>query len=232
MNRKSAALCLNQTQLQVLYSGKLGDGHFTKSTTSYYVTSCIHKEYIQFKESILKDTLNVTYKPVNNNGYCKKTIYILTSASYKELNLIRDMCLSDILNELNEFGIALWFMDDGSLHKNKLFYNLSTHSFSKEDQINHIIPFFNRYNIFPKLTKELKSDGRVYYYLRIGKYDGAYLISELIKKLDLNCFEYKTWSSEASQRWRKLQEELKSTNKTINDFSKRMLNAKMNKYVL
>ena len=55
-----------------------------------------------------------------------------------------------------------------------------------------------------------KKNGREFWYLRIGKYDGAYKISELLKKYYVSCYEYKIWSSETIQIWSKMQEYLKS----------------------
>lgn len=109
---------------------------------------------------------------------------------------------------MNDLGLALWIYDDGSLHKNKLFYNINTQGFPKEIQEELFIPFFNRFNIYPKLTVERKRDGREFWYLRISKYEGA----------------YKRWSSETIQKWSKLQEELKST-----DIDRRTLAAMLRK---
>lgn len=114
------------------------------------------------------------------------------------------------LSLLDELGIAMWFYDDGSLHNSKLFYNLNTHEFSKELQEDLFIPFFNKYNIYPKITKEVKKDGRIFYYLRISKFEGSYEISNILNKCPVNCYKYKVWSSETIQKWSKLQVELKN----------------------
>ena len=120
------------------------------------------------------------------------------------------MDLKDVIGNLDSLGIALWFYDDGSLHKDRLFYNLNTHKFSKEIQEQLFIPFFNKWGIFPKTIVERKKDGRVFHYLTIGKYDGAIKISQILEKYPLDCYSYKRWSSETIQKWSKLQEELKS----------------------
>ena len=199
-------------QLQVLYTARLGDGCLatSNSNSTYYVTNCKYKEYLLFKKSLLKDLFkNLSYR--EENGYCHTPIYILRSRSLtNELNIIKELDLSTVLKSLNELGIALWFYDDGSLHKNKHFYNLNTQKFSKEIQEEYFIPFFNKFNIFPKITKETKKDGRVFWYLRIGKLSGAYEITKILEKYPINCYNYKRWSSETIQKWSKTQGSLKS----------------------
>lgn len=142
------------------------------------------------------------------------------------------MPLQDILPLLNDLGIAMWFYDDGSLHKTKLFYNLNTQALSKEFQEEYLIPFFNKLNIYPKIQVENKKDGRQYWYLRIGKFSGALEISQILSKYPIDCYSYKLWSSETMQKCSKLQEELKKQNKTFRDFAPYSLSCKMKKIVL
>ncbi|HMT01749.1 MAG TPA: hypothetical protein PKD00_00325 [Burkholderiales bacterium] len=214
---------LNEDTKQLLLTAKLGDGHLTipknSNSNSCYYTNCIYKEYLEHKKSILRDlSFDITY--VEKNGYAGKPIFCLSSKKHVEITKIKNMSLEDTLSSLNDYGIALWFYDDGSLHKDKLFYNLNTHSFSKEIQENLFIPFFNKYNIFPKVTKEIKKNGNIYYYLRISKFEGAYEISEILNKYKINCYSYKVWSSETSQKWRKLQVQLKSMTIDISNSKK------------
>ncbi|MCG8399364.1 hypothetical protein LWS67_23025, partial [Bacillus atrophaeus] len=53
------------------------------------------------------------------------------------------------------------------------------------------------------------------YYLGINKYEGANIISEILSRYPLNCYSYKLWSSETIQKWSKLQEQLKSTDRNL-----------------
>jgi hypothetical protein len=198
---------------QLLLTAKLGDGHLTTPSTinsnSKYSTNCKYLEYLKYKKEILGDLgFNINY--INKNGYNQTPIYTLASKAHECITYVKNLSLEETLLNLNKLGVALWFYDDGSLHKDKLFYNLNTHKFSKQEQEELFIPFLNTFNIYPKLTKEVKKDGRVFYYLRISKFEGAYEISEILKTIDLNCYKYKLWSSETSLKWRKLQAELKS----------------------
>lgn len=211
-NRQSAALLLNNEQKQVILSGLLGDGyiHITNSNSAYFITNCKFQEYLDYKKGLLKDLFKkIDYKV--ENGFRKTPIYTLRSCSNDTLKIYKKYSLSQILDELDELGIALWFYDDGSLHKSTLFYNLNTQSFTKEEQEKYLIPFFNKMGIYPKLQIERKKDGRIFWYLRIGKFSGADKITLLLEKYPISCYSYKRWSSETIQKWSKFQEKLKST---------------------
>lgn len=211
-NGQSAALPLSESQKQIFLSGILGDGCITttNSNSTYFTTNCKFEEYIDYKR-ILLGNLFKSKKFQEINGYCKTPIYILRSKSDNRLVKLRNMGIEEALNNLTELGIALWFYDDGSLHKNNLFYNLNTHSFSKDVQEKYFIPFFNRLGIYPSLQVENKKDGRQFWYLRIGKFSGADKVSAILEKYPIACYSYKRWSSETIQKWSKFQEKLKST---------------------
>jgi hypothetical protein len=216
---------LNNNQEQVLLTGMLGDGHLTKpkneNSNSLYTTNCIHKEYVEYKKELLGD-LSFNISSRTNNGYKKGIIYTVTTKRSKVITDIKNKSLVEILEKLNELGIALWFYDDGSLHKRALFYNLNTQKFSKEENIT-VLEYLKKYNIYAKVTPERKKDGRIFYYLRISKYEGAYEISKILNKYYIDCYKYKIWSSETIQKWSKLQEQLKSTDKILSKKAKGLL---------
>lgn len=211
---------LSREQLQVFLTAKVGDGCISasNSNSTYYSTNCKYKEYIDFKSRLLGDMFKKD-GITDENGFCKTRIYTMRSCSGKILEDIRSLSLEDTVNMMDDLGIALWFYDDGSLHKTELYYNLCTHKFSREDQENIFIPFFNRIGIFPNIEMEKKKDGRVFYYLRIKKYKGANVVNDILSRYPVTCYSYKRWSSTTIQKWSKFQEELKSTGKVISDMS-------------
>lgn len=215
-NGQSAALNLSNEQLQVILTGKFGDGCLSTPKTcvdnSIYSSSCIHEEYVNFKMKLLGN-LASSKSCVQENGYSKKPIWQFHTHVNPDITRIKNMSIEECLNLMDELGVALWFYDDGSLHKTKLFYNLSTHSFTKEVNEELLVPFLNKFNINAKTTIERKKDGREFWYLRIGRYDGAYEISQILNKYYVNCYDYKIWSPETIQNWSKLQEELKRTDR-------------------
>ena len=219
-NGKSAALSLSESQKQVIISGIFGDGSIvtTNSNSTYFTTNCKYLEYLNYKKELLGELFS-SLSQVKKNGFCKTPIWILRSKSSNKLLELKTLPINDLLDNLNNLGIALWFYDDGSLHKKSLFYNLNTHSFPREIQEQYFIPFFNKKGIFPKLQREKKKDGRTFWYLRIGKFSGADIVTTLLSKYPIPCYSYKRWSSETIQKWSKFQEELKSTGIDFNSLN-------------
>ena len=226
-NRQSAADELSNEQIQVLLTGKFGDGglysRYNKGNLNcnfYYATNCIHKDYLEYKKKLLGNLCSTEIKESINNGYKIGTIYKLATKTSSKITEIALESIESSLYKLNELGLALWVYDDGSLHNKKNFYNINTQSYSKEVQQDLFIPFLkDKFSINSKLTKEIKKDSREFYYLRIGKYDGAFIITEILKKYYVPCFNYKLISSETIQRWSKLQEELKSVDIDMNNLT-------------
>tara|TARA_R100001086_G_scaffold214519_1_gene130561 strand:- start:429 stop:1145 length:717 start_codon:yes stop_codon:yes gene_type:complete len=216
-------LKLSEQQVQVILTGIFGDGHLTRPKTtggnSYYITSCKHKKYLDYKAQLLNFLVgNNGVQSKINQGFKKNQIYTLSTLLHPEITIIRNNSLEQNLKLLTDLGVALWFYDDGSLHKNKQFYNLNTHTFSEDIHQDLLVPFFkNRYDINARVTTETKQDGRVFFYLRIGRHDGSFIISELLRKYYIDCFSYKLWCSETSQEWRKLQVQLKSEDKVLSN---------------
>lgn len=218
VNGQSAALNLSNEQLQVILTGKFGDGSISTPKTcidnSIYSTNCIYEEYIDYKAKLLGDLVsNKTYQ--EKNGYKQTPIYRIYTHVNPDITKIKNMSIEEALNLMDNLGLAMWFYDDGSLHKTKLFYNLNTQAYSEEVNRELFVPFLEKFNIKAIPTIERKRDGREFWYLRIGKYDGAYEISQILNKYKVNCYNYKIWSSETIQNWSKLQEWLKS-NSSLN----------------
>ena len=175
-----------------------------------YSTNCIHEEYIDYKIKLLGDLVsNKSF--IDKNGYNQTPIYRFYTHVNPDITKIKNMSIEEALTLMDDLGLALWFYDDGSLHKNKLFYNLNTQAYSEEVNRELFVPFLKKFNINAVPTIERKKDGREFWYLRIGKYDGAYEISQILNKYPINCYNYKVWSSETIQNWSKLQEWLKSS---------------------
>lgn len=196
---------LTNNQVQVILTGILGDGHISKNAlnSAGYKTNCKYKEYLDFKKELLGDLFkSESFK--KENGFSKTPIYFIQSKYHKEIKQINEMPINTAISLLDELGIALWFYDDGSLHKTKNFYNLNTHAFSKEIQEQIFIPFFNKLEIYPKIRKEKKKDGREFYYLVINIHDGAYEVNKILRKYPILCYSYKLWNEDFYQYYKSL----------------------------
>jgi len=201
---------LTTEQQQVILTGVFGDGCISKqqsiNSNCHYSTNCKYKEYIDFKEHLLGD-LKCSQKYIEKNGYSQTPINWMTTKSHKDIKHIKNLTIEEALNLLTELGVALWFYDDGSLHKRGYFYNLNTHHFSQEIQETLFIPFFNNLNIFPTIAFDKKKDGRIFSYLRINLHDGAFEINTLLRKYPLNCYKYKLWSDEYYNNYKLLKDQ-------------------------
>lgn len=145
INGQSAVLNLTNEQLQVLVSGKFGDGSLntpkSEKSNATFSTNCIYEEYLKFKKYLLGDlSFNITSE--TNRGYKENTIYRLSTKASEDITKIRNMSIEEALKLIDDLGVALWFYDDGSLHKTKLFYNLNTQAFSEEVNRDIFVPFF------------------------------------------------------------------------------------------
>jgi hypothetical protein len=232
INGQSAVLNLTNEQLQVLVSGKFGDGSLntprSEKSNATFSTNCIYEEYLKFKKHLLGDlSFNIT--PEINRGYKENIIYRLSTKASEDITKIRNMSIEEALKLIDDLGVALWFYDDGSLHKTKLFYNLNTQAFSEEVNRDIFVPFFKKFNINVIPTIERKKNGKEYWYLRIPKYEGAYEVSQILSKYSLDCYSYKIWDSETIQKWSKLQAQLKSVPLDIKDIHPRTLSSLLDK---
>lgn len=200
-------------QTQVFLTARLGDGCIstTNSGSYIYTSNCKYLEYLEFKKTIIGKG---KIKFLERNGYSQTPIYTYYGGAYPELQLIKNLTIKEVVDNLDELGIALWFYDDGSLHKRDLYYNLNTQKFPLEVQEEIFIPFFKTIGIEAKVRRD-NNHSRPLYYLGINKYEGAYIVSSILSKYPIKCYSYKLWSSETIQKWSKLQEQLKSTDRNL-----------------
>lgn len=225
-NRQSAADKLSNEQYQVLLTGKFGDGCFHRNrglNANYvYTTNSIHKEIVEFKHNLLGGLKSkASIRSSINRGYKPNIIYTANSKAHPLITQFTNEDWKISLERMDDLGLALWFYDDGSLHKRALFYNLNTQKFSKADNI-YIADYLNRkWGIKAIPTIERKKDGREFWYLRIRKFEGAFKVSEIMRKYYLPCYSYKLISSETIQKWSKLQEELKNSD-MVNPTARRL----------
>jgi len=214
---------LTKNEIQLLLSLYFGDGCYTKGSLKgeYMIsTSCIHKDYLEYKQELISSLKCSKIRYSKNEGYKKNgMIHRWGINSHKSITKLYLSSFEEKLKMLDELGLALWFYDDGSLHKKALFYNLCTHSFTIEEQ-ELILSRLLDFGIKGHLLKENKKDGRVFYYIVVNKCDGAHLVSKIMSKIKIESLKYKLWSSTTIQEWSTLQEEWKSkeSGKTFTSF--------------
>lgn len=155
-----------------LYGLLLGDGYYQKGQIRIWHTYkqkfyCVWLENI-FKNYGLKVTSkydfirHTTFGDVlysNVNIKVPKRFYFETSNKF--FNNDGKKIISDyVLNNINEFGLLLWFLDDGQFHvsfknnKAKRFGYLNTQSFSYEENLSIKNMFKTRFDIDLRVHKD------------------------------------------------------------------------------
>lgn len=115
---------LNEKQRQLIMFSLLGDGHIDKRETKpLFIVSHAEnqKDYLYWKYDILKDCCKsepsfIKASQVEFSGkiYNKQPAYRLCTRIIYDLYDIRQMNKIDIIKQLNEFGLSIFFLDDAS----------------------------------------------------------------------------------------------------------------------
>lgn len=164
---------LNEDQLQIILGSFLGDGSISNHGLNRYRLKEVHginqKEYCEWKGNIL----HAKQKIIKNNGYSQKpAIQIQTKmfglSDYLPNN--KSYCPNWLIDKLDAKGLAIWFMDDGSVNSNYNGAQLSTCSFDLQTQIK-LVEKLNSMGIECKISfvnmKGKRAPG--YYYISFRK---------------------------------------------------------------
>lgn len=197
----------NDNNLKQFYiSSFLGDGCVIKTNQTIKIsTNCKYEEYLKFKMKLLGMNKDIGY--IEHNGYENAHIYTLYVGVNEVFDELHCKPIEDLVGMLDELGIALWFYDDGSLHKRCLFYNLNTHAFPEDVQREVFIPFFEKLGCKPRILYDRKKDGREFPYLFFPKGDGAHVIANILRKYPVDCYMYKHWDYTYLDAFTKLKED-------------------------
>lgn len=136
---------LNSDQRQIFLGGFLGDGSVGKVNKNSYRMKFIHGmpqiEYCKWKAHMFQ--LNVSV--VEKNGYSQKpAVAFGIKSQVFDKDFILDQkqeCPDWILDELDARGLAIWYMDDGSINNAKNLIRLYTCSFNL-DSHNKFVKYF------------------------------------------------------------------------------------------
>ena len=187
---------LNDDQLQLIYGSYLGDGYIDITKKNRYRLRIVHcekqKEYCNWKAYMFNvSKLNYCEK----NGYSQKPAYNFQTKIFdleedipKNTKIVPDW----ILDKLDARGIAVWYMDDGSINKRQLkngdisnFIYIHSNNFDYETQ-EKFVKKFNEYGINPTIHKTKN----LYYYLIFNKENTRKLL-DLISPYIHESMQYK-----------------------------------------
>jgi superfamily II DNA or RNA helicase len=142
LQESMVARTLNDDQYQIFIGSYLGDGHVHILPSERYRLSVIHgekqRDYCGWKAKMM----NTHIKKIENNGYAKGIAYVFCTRIIdlpieKNLNNTNNKkhCPQWVLDDLDYKGLAIWWMDDGSLSKTHMCGTLSTCCFDEESHI-------------------------------------------------------------------------------------------------
>lgn len=184
---------------QLLIGGLLGDmsvytRHYPKSKEQYgnpmiYFNHGIgQRQYADWKANLLQKFLPIV--PTNViSGYTNKPIVGYRSshvALLKPWGNFRSCFFN--LDHIEALGLAIWFMDDGSMSSGG--FRLHTESFTIEQQIQLKEILFSKFDITVTISSFAKKDGRQFNYLS-GSVTEGYKLYQIISKYLLPSMEYK-----------------------------------------
>lgn len=155
---------------QFMIGSMLGDGSIPKKdkNAKHYRITLGHGakqlKYLEWKVNILKEyelSTGVITKVIAKSDRYKSGECIsyhmkgrnnpyFTEYRYKFYQENRKT-LPDLVNEIDSFGLAIWYMDDGYITldkaRNKKFYRIATDSFIKEELDKLVLIFKNKFDI-------------------------------------------------------------------------------------
>jgi len=185
----SVCPALNDDQYQIVLGSFLGDGHIRLLKNGRYRLSMTHSkkqyDYCKWKANMF-NVNDIRY--IEKNGYSQKEACQFSTKTFYLFNSLpttKTDVPQWILNDLDERGLAIWFMDDGSMNTKSLYSTISTDSFNEDSQ-KRIVLKLKSMNIDCKYVKYKKS----YYHIIINE-SGTKQLIRIISKYMHNSMLYK-----------------------------------------
>lgn len=171
-------------QKQILFGSLLGDGSLIKSKINCSfeeIHSIKQRDYLLWKNKHLKifysKTVNKLYKNSKSNKIYKQ-LRLTTSALpilTKYYNLFyqngKKTISKEILEQLDELGLTIWYLDDGSIRLPENLINISTDSYSYEEHLMILDWLKRNFGVSPKISKRNRN-----YYLTFNRKDSDFLL--------------------------------------------------------
>lgn len=191
MTKEDKIICLAMT---------IGDGHIRKDRPALCISHGERQyEYINWKRNLLE---NITGKSIKIRTviHHNNKIGFKLEVSHKYFRILRLRCYDNdcnpiytrkFLDKLSPIGIAIWYMDDGSLYAKKRngkihAYELVISTYCSEESAKNIVDFFyEKYNI--KFTIK-RNKG--FFSVRCGTTEAKKFI-EIVSPYVIDCLRYK-----------------------------------------
>jgi superfamily II DNA or RNA helicase len=147
------APALNEDQLQVVYGSYFGDGMFHKIALQRYKIKWFHKDaqsewdYFQWKGEMF----GIKNMRCEDDAVCVETaVFDLDSCLDLNCGAYKNEKCAEILEKMDERGLAVWFMDGATIEKNKsgIYYvHFHTHYFDYESHMKMVTMFATKFDI-------------------------------------------------------------------------------------
>lgn len=156
------------TLSKIAVNARLGDGRLgdasKNANISFYSTD---KSLLEHKERLL---LAEGYGGIKwgtqLSGYGgTKTIYKMSTFVSDKATEVRDLPIEDILRSIDEEGLIMWYLDDGSWHIKRHTMHLYSNMLDANQTQILIERIEQLYGIAPRIRTDRKQDGRSFYYI-------------------------------------------------------------------
>lgn len=176
----------------LIYGMLLGDSCITHVSNSYYMVTthgAVQEDYLRYKQRLLAPiSRSVTFQ--RRAGYTGGGCYYMATKCHQVWTELRAFFYDEqqnppykkingqILDALGDEGVAIWFMDDGSLsHRREkksgsLYetFTLATHSWSRDDVETIRSWFLQRYDAEGVVSPQKdKRNGKTYWRMTFGR---------------------------------------------------------------
>jgi len=213
---------------QILFGSILGDASLTKCKVNYFfeeVHSIKQKDYLIWKNKYLKifhgklrdklcenSKLNKIYRQIRLSTSAIPTITEYYRLFYKNN---KKTISREILDQLNELGLTIWYLDDGSVRLVDNLITFSTDSYSYNEHFLISSWFRRKFGIFPRIYRR-----RGKYYLTFGRKDSNTLLlifRRVFKSYNVpSCMWYKL-----GYLWKGNREKIKQAHEKKNNYKRK-----------
>lgn len=144
--RRPPSCPLSDRQQSILRGMLLGDGCLKPSGSRAYLSVSHSDKQLQYMTWIYDELRTICHNPPRQEiHHGKYQMHSLMSETREDLAQVRSilyvphkMVVASYFEKLDDLGLAVWYMDDGSLgyiNKTTLCYSLATNAFSESEQI-------------------------------------------------------------------------------------------------
>lgn len=181
LQESSVARALNDDQYQVFIGSLLGDGSLNTIPNGRHRLKVTHglkqRAYCEWKASMFGAQVREFIGGyLNDTEVCFST-RLIDLPSSKPFPSRKDSCPQWLLDDLDERGLAIWYMDDGSMNP-RGGISISTHSFD-EDTHQRLCAKLGAMGFPATYHRENKPDGRTYFYLRLNRESSVRLLCRI-----------------------------------------------------